>query len=572
MLFFCSSKYKIYAAKAPWRSRAVGFDQGLSTMWTADEIARLCYEHYGSRLPKQGKPEPNREWTLLAAVVKIQPTADQACDRSDGPVQVTKEVVSMGTGTKCIGQSKMRKSGDILNDSHAEVIARRSFQRYLLHQLHLAAALKEDSIFLPGSQRGLWKLRPDLLFVFFSSHTPCGDASIIPMLEFEDQPCCPVSRDWASNPSVETSDNLEAPEDKRKCEDPESPVTKKMRLEPRTPGGTAHRWSFGSQERGPNPPNVSSSNLTAEELASVTGMTPSGAQVVDVYRTGAKCVPGEAGDSGQPGAAYHRVGLLRVKPGRGDRTRSMSCSDKLARWNILGCQGALLMHFLEEPIYLSAVVIGKCPYSQEAMQRALIRRCQNVSALPEGFGVQEVKIQQSDLLFEQSRRAVQTRKADSPGRLVPCGAAISWSAVPEQPLDVTANGFPQGTTKKGIGRLQARHSRRLAAPFRQAPRLWEAGPLRIRRPRALSTGGPPLERQGGAGRLLERVGQADNPWAAPQRQGFLPELRLQKTPEDGPQPSTNAQCCSSVRYSHLRRTPPSSSQSDRRNGKSQQQI
>ena len=47
------------------------------------------------------------------------------------------------------------------------------------------------------------------------------------MLEFEDQPCCPVSRDWASNPSVETSDNLEAPEDKRKCEDPESPVAKK---------------------------------------------------------------------------------------------------------------------------------------------------------------------------------------------------------------------------------------------------------------------------------------------------------------------------------------------------------
>lgn len=36
--------------------------------------------------------------------------------------------------------------------------------------------------------------------------------------------------------------------------------------------------------------------------------------------------------------------------------------------------------------------------------------------------------------------------------------AISWSAVPEQPLDVTANGFPQGTTKKGIRCLQARYS------------------------------------------------------------------------------------------------------------------
>uniref|UniRef100_A0A8C9DKZ2 tRNA-specific adenosine deaminase 1 n=1 Tax=Prolemur simus TaxID=1328070 RepID=A0A8C9DKZ2_PROSS len=430
-------------------------------MWTANEIAQLCYEHYGIRLPKQGKPEPNREWTLLAAVVKIQSPVVQACNTPDKPVQVTKEVVSMGTGTKCIGQSKMRKSGDILNDSHAEVIARRSFQRYLLHQLQLAATLKEDSIFVPGTQRGLWKLKSDLFFVFFSSHTPCGDASIIPMLEFEDQPCCPVSRDWANNPSVEASSNLEAPENKKKCEDLDSPVTKKMRRELGTPArevanGAADHQSFGKQESGQIPPDVSSSNLTVEGLASVTRIALGGAKVVDVHRTGAKCVPGEAGDSGQPGAAYHRVGLLRVKPGRGDRTRSMSCSDKVARWNVLGCQGALLTHFLEEPIYLTAIVIGKCPYSQEAMQRALIERCQNVSTLPKGFGVQELKIQQSDLLFEHSRCAIQAKRADSSGRLVPCGAAISWSAVPEQPLDVTANGFPQGTTKKGIGNLQAR--------------------------------------------------------------------------------------------------------------------
>lgn len=193
------------------------------------------------------------------------------------------------------------------------------------------------------------------------------------MLEFEDQPCHPVSRDWAQNPPMEASGNLEATEDKRNREDPDGPVTKKMRLEPGTPdrkvtNGVAHHQSFGNQA------SVSSSNVTSEELAAVPGMAPRGPKVVDVYRTGAKCVPGEAGDSGKPGAAYHRVGLLRVKPGRGDRTCSMSCSDKLARWNILGCQGSLLMHFLEQPVYLSAVVIGKCPYSQEAMQRALVGR------------------------------------------------------------------------------------------------------------------------------------------------------------------------------------------------------
>ncbi|XP_004600922.2 tRNA-specific adenosine deaminase 1 isoform X2 [Sorex araneus] len=393
-------------------------------MWTADEVARLCYEHYETRLPKQGKPEPDREWTLLAAVVKVQPTVDLACDGPDRPVQVTKEVVSMGTGTKCIGQSKMRKSGDVLNDSHAEVITKRSFQRYLLHQLQLAAAGKGKSIFVPGTRKGQWRLRPGLSFVFFSSHTPCGDASIIPMLAPEDQPCRPVGGDGAWTPSAETGAH----------EGPEEPANKRMRREPEPPASeAAHPRDSGQAPASPGRPAV-----------------------VDVYRTGAKCVPGGAGDSHLPGAAYHRVGPLRVKPGRGDRTRSMSCSDKLARWNVLGCQGALLMHFLEEPVYLSAVVIGKCPYSQEAMQRALTGRCRNVSALPSGFGVREVKIVQSSELFAQSRCAVQARRADGAGRLVPCGAAVSWSAVPEQPLDVTANGFPQGTTKKGMRSLQAR--------------------------------------------------------------------------------------------------------------------
>ncbi|XP_067158351.1 tRNA-specific adenosine deaminase 1 isoform X2 [Apteryx mantelli] len=363
-------------------------------MWSADEIAELCYIHYSTRLPKQGKPDPNREWTLLAAVVKVESATQREVHASPGIPQVNKEVVAMGTGTKCIGQNKMRKTGDILNDSHAEIVAKRSFQRYLLHQMWLAASYQQCSIFIPGTENGKWKLKPNIIFIFFSSHTPCGDASIIPMSEPENQPSKPVIGEDTDGPSAKRSrnnDHLDS-EDKRKLEEMASnPIIKRMKT---------------VNDCFP----VITEDLAAQQV--------SGKQASLEDNTDPKSFEYSA----EMQRADKDAGLGRAK----------------------------------YPVYLSAIVVGKCPYSQEAMRRAIIERCQQISFLPDGFHTQDVKLLQSNLQFEHSRQAIQEVQTNSKTKLVPCGAAISWSAVPEQPLDVTSNGFRQGTTKKGIGSRQSR--------------------------------------------------------------------------------------------------------------------
>ncbi|XP_061628682.1 tRNA-specific adenosine deaminase 1 isoform X2 [Phyllopteryx taeniolatus] len=412
-------------------------------MVTADEIAQLCYERF-NELPRRGKPEPGREWSPLAAVVKI---------------------------TQCAKSGR----GDVLNDSHAEVIARRGCIRYLTQELHSAVSGRGSTVFCQTAHQGKLRLQPGISFLFFTSHTPCGDASIIPMNSRQLQVCTSVTsmkNDQGTAGGLKRKAKAHIPKQNSKqpsLEENGTEETKRKNIQESKQHFSLPSSSSTSDDepsQGPSPKRHLQTVSHASAELIIKNRVPSNvspivcarlnSQVCDSLRTGAKSVPGGLADPLQPGMGYHRTGLLRVKPGRGEPTLSLSCSDKLARWTVLGFQGALLSHYLQKGLYFSTVVIGKCPFSHEAMQRALITRCSHVSDLPAGFSVSAPIFLQSKLEFPFSQAQTELQHKAGQGCITPCGAAVSWCKVPDQPLDVTASGVKQGVTKKALGTAKSR--------------------------------------------------------------------------------------------------------------------
>ncbi|XP_048253568.1 tRNA-specific adenosine deaminase 1-like [Haliotis rufescens] len=541
----------------------------------ADSVAQCCYGYYKS-MPKTGKPTMGQEWTLLSAVVMTTQT-ETGCSM---------KVVGMGTGSKCIGKSKMSKAGDVINDSHAEIIARRSFLCYLYEDLMAVYGGSRGEVFLPPQQqdgRHRCTVKQGVHFHFFTSQTPCGDASIFPR---PDEDAVEVMGSVAAEGSPEPKSGghrkrkyppTEASQDAaHKMAKPDVTVTDvpcvegEAAKEPGSSsgqdlpgsrpghGGMGRRLEEGcchSQDCSDTAENdvghvveklksntstnkvgrqkvIETAVLTGKEAgdldrnifqkeaghpdgqvsqkeagdlngkvfqmeaADLSGKTfhkdkgdlsektfhnaytegktiaeekqprvsygddtcGNGAKCVpggDIFRTGAKCVPGAAQDQLGSGSDYHIVGLLRIKPGRGERTISMSCSDKMARWNILGVQGALLSLFLVEPIYLSTVVLGSGPYSHAAMSRALIERVEGVTELPKGYRVHAPLLLQSTLSFPDGRQDQQARAPQH--KLVPSSAAIicyQYGGV--RHVDASVNGKRQGVTSKNLHKPQAR--------------------------------------------------------------------------------------------------------------------
>jgi tRNA-specific adenosine deaminase 1 len=81
--------------------------------------------------------------------------------------------IAVGSGQKTLTKSQLTDKGLKVVDSHAEIICKRSFQRYLLNQ----CKLKDSKIIESIGNR--FRLREGVEFIFYCSQAPCGDASMI---------------------------------------------------------------------------------------------------------------------------------------------------------------------------------------------------------------------------------------------------------------------------------------------------------------------------------------------------------------------------------------------------------
>ncbi|KAK8853399.1 hypothetical protein IAR55_004105 [Kwoniella newhampshirensis] len=272
----------------------------------SETVASSSMSLYES-LPAHGKPTIRNngvsEWTTLATIsLVIPPSSESSSSSSSSSSSPTERLlpISLGTGVKVLPFSRLPPLGDALHDCHAEIIARRGFVRWLIHQASLltsppSSSAGEDRLYLQR-KNGKFALKEGIKIWMYVSMLFCGDASTLHTAAHQ------------------------SPDEAAQWNDKDISVPRCL------------------------PPSQPSTPSTETAL-------------IDTNSIGEATFAGPGVARGRHG--YNNFSTLRTKPGRPDSipSISMSCSDKIASWSVLGLQGGLLDE-LFEPVWLDGLVVG----------------------------------------------------------------------------------------------------------------------------------------------------------------------------------------------------------------------
>jgi double stranded RNA-specific editase B len=133
----------------------------------ADKIGEMVHQKFAQLSESSDTPSLRRK--VLAGIVKTVQKGEEV---------VEMDVISLGTGTKCITGGNISNAGQALNDCHGEVIARRGLCHYLYEQLDLALKGKVKVSCFTKKKAGMYALKEGVAFHLYISTSPCGDGRI----------------------------------------------------------------------------------------------------------------------------------------------------------------------------------------------------------------------------------------------------------------------------------------------------------------------------------------------------------------------------------------------------------
>ena len=371
---------------------------------TPNIVATTAIQHYFQVLPQKGKPKPGKEWTVYAAIVATTNTCSAQSEACSEEKNINAWVVACATGSKCTALqpalsaffanvetppcalSKNQQSsnteteiqhqckylcqeqlkGMVLHDSHAEVLARRGLMKVLLREISDDLAIFEktkehgardqSTHDYPRKSRTLlqrgcdksnpneiaYEIKHNIQLHLYISDSPCGDASI-----YDIAPVYNASKGNSNENINFTGAKIIMP--------PSFDIRS---------GDTQNFTPCGEKNNADTP--------TDKEPKSNGNCNDNPIHNVSIAREKTQI-----------------TSALRLKSGKSNipnhlRSFSMSCSDKICKWMVLGLQGhGILNYFLSKPIMLSSVVVSHdhratASSQKKALERALLHRAQGV--------------------------------------------------------------------------------------------------------------------------------------------------------------------------------------------------